>query len=200
MNLALYFTFLRIFIIPLFPVIYLEYAALDIPLEWVPYLLFLILLFCESTDVIDGFLARKRNQVTDLGKILDPMADTLTRISVLFTFTQGSIGVPLLLVLVLLYREFFISTLRTICALKGFALAARTSGKVKAFLLSMVSFLILILFLLFTSGAISLYLLQKLSLLLVSCAAIYSVGSAIDYAYANRRYLRKALRVQKPLV
>ena len=158
-----------------------------------PYILLFILVFCELTDLVDGFLARKRNQVTDLGKVMDPMADSITNIAVFFTFTQSWIDIPILLVFVFLYREFFISTLRTICALKGFTLAARTSGKIKTFLQATVSIIIVMLLIPFTLGFISLETLRWASVTLVSIAAIYSVISAADYIYANWKFVRKFL-------
>jgi CDP-diacylglycerol--glycerol-3-phosphate 3-phosphatidyltransferase len=155
MNLAHYFTFLRLLIIPFFPLFYLEYEWFGIKPVVLPYILLGILLICESTDVIDGFLARKKNQVSDLGKVLDPMADSITKILVFFTFTQGWVAIPLILVFVFLYREFLISTLRTICALKGFALAARKSGKVKTAFQALVNIVIVMLLIPFTKGKMS---------------------------------------------
>lgn len=193
MNIANYVTLLRIVIIPFFPLIYLKYHFFGIPLHWMPYFLLFILVFCELTDLVDGYLARKKNQVTDLGKIIDPMADSITNISVFFTFTQGWIDIPILLVFVFFYREFFISTLRTICALKGFALAARRSGKIKTLLLAIVGIIIVLLLIPFTMGLLPLDYLRWISVSLVSIAAIYSVISAVDYVYANRLLLKKFL-------
>ena len=193
MSLAHYFTFLRIVLSPAFPILYLGYEWLRLPFAAVPYLMLLLLCICESSDLIDGYLARKRNQVTDLGKVLDPMADSVTRISLFFTFTQGPVALPLLLVLVFLYRDFFISTLRTLCALRGLALAARFSGKVKAVVQGCVLFLIILLMIPYSMHLISLELLQQVSFIAVSVAALYTAISAVDYFYANRFYIRKAL-------
>lgn len=156
-----------------------------------PIILLGILIFCEITDLVDGLWARWKNQVTDLGKVMDPMADSITHILVFFTFTQSWIDIPILLVFVFLYREFLISTLRTICALRGFSLAARRSGKIKTLLQAIVAILIVVLMIPFIMGYISLETLKVTSLILVSIAAIYSVISAVDYVYANRSYLKK---------
>ncbi len=192
MNLPHYLTLLRIFLSPIFPILYLEREWLGIPLAWLPYILLILLIISESSDVLDGMLARKRNEVTDLGKVLDPMADSITHISLFLTFTQGFVGLPLLLVLIFLYRDLFITTLRTLCALKGVALAARFSGKMKAILQAAVAFLIIILMIPYTMGAISLALFQQISLLAVSVAALYTLLSIGDYIYANWVYIRKA--------
>ena len=193
MNPSHYLTLLRIFLSPLFPILYLERDSLGIPLVWLPYLLLLLLIICESSEVLDGMLARRRNEVTDLGKILDPMADSITHISLFLTFTQGMVQIPLLIVLVFLYRDLFISTLRTLCALRGVALAARFSGKMKAVIQATVAFIILLLMIPYTSGLLSLELFRQLSLFAVSVAAIYTVASVWDYVYANRIYIKKAL-------
>lgn len=194
MSIAHYFTILRILLIPLFPLLYLYPQIVGLNTGNLPFVLMVILGICEFSDLIDGFVARKKNQVTDLGKVLDPMADSITRITVFFTFTQGIVHLPLLLVLVFIYREFVVNTLRTLCALKGFALAARASGKIKAVLQAATMFFILILMALFNYGYLSLKTLQSLSVISVSIIAAYTVLSAFDYFYANRSYIKKALK------
>lgn len=193
MNPAHFFTVLRIFISPLFPILYLGYQWMGIPLVYLPYLLLSLLIISEFSDLFDGFLARKRNQVTDLGKVLDPMADSITRISLFLTFTQGFVQLPLLVVLVFLYRDFFISTLRTLCALRGVALAARFSGKMKAVIQACAAFSIISLMIPYTTGYLSLQAFQQISFFTVSVAAIYTILSAGDYFYSNRVYIKKAL-------
>lgn len=159
-----------------------------------PYFLLGILLICEITDAIDGYLARKKNQVTDVGKIIDPMADTITHISVFFTFTQGMVSVPLLIVFILLYRELAVSALRTLCALRGYALAARRSGKLKAILQAVVCIFIVIVMIPYTLGYISLDLLQNISLISVSLVALYTLVTLFDYFYSNREYIKKLVK------
>ena len=195
MSIAHYFTLFRILIIPLFPLLYFEHHWFGISAKLLPFALMFILAICEFTDLFDGFIARKKNQVTDLGKVLDPMADSIMRITVLFTFTQGSVSLPLLLVFEFMYRDLFISTLRTLCALKGFTLAARPSGKVKAILQATVAFIILFLMVPYEHGYISIQALQQASITSVLIVAIYTVISAIDYIYANRSYIKRAIGV-----
>jgi CDP-diacylglycerol--glycerol-3-phosphate 3-phosphatidyltransferase len=193
MNVAHFFTLIRIFISPIFPLLYLEYEWFGIPLVWVPFVMLALLVICECSDLFDGFLARRHNQVTDLGKVLDPMADSITHISLFLTFTQGIVHLPLLLVFVFLYRDLFISTLRTLCALRGVALAARLSGKIKAVIQAVVAFLIILLLIPYTMGFLSLELLRQLSLFVTAIAAVYTVASVGDYVYANRIFIKKAL-------
>lgn len=142
---------------------------------------------------MDGIIARKRNQVTDLGKIIDPMADSITHIAIFFTFTQGWVQIPLMLSLVFLYREIFISALRTICALRGHALAARKSGKIKSFIQALISFFIVLLMISYTLGYLSIDKLKAISFISVSIAAFYSLCTAVEYIYVNRNYIKKVL-------
>lgn len=192
MNPSHYLTLLRIFLSPVFPILYLQREWLGIPLTWLPYLLLILLIICECSDVLDGMLARKRNEVTDLGKVLDPMADSITHISLFLTFTQGFVALPLLLVLIFLYRDFFVTTLRTLCALRGVALAARFSGKMKAIMQAVAAFIIIGLMIPYTHGLISLSLFQQVSFIAVGITALYTAVSVADYVYANWTYIKKA--------
>ena len=161
-------------------------------LQALPFILISLLILSELSDFLDGYLARKFNLITELGKILDPMADSITRLTVLLTFTQGVIQIPLLLIFVFIYRDFIISTLRTICALKGVTLAARKSGKIKAAFQAAGIFAILILMIPYSWGALSLSALQSSSFFIVLCLAIYTFFSGVEYIYANRSYIKKA--------
>lgn len=192
LKLALYLTLARIVISPIFLLVYLKYQDFGMNLVTLPIVLLGLLTLSELSDFFDGFIARRWNQVTDLGKILDPMADSIARISVFLTFTQGVIQLPLLLVLVFLYRDVFISMLRTLCALRGFTLAARTSGKIKAVIQAIAAFVILVLMIPFSLGSLSLEILQSVSLYVVAVAAVYTLFSGVEYIYANRLFIKQA--------
>lgn len=184
-------TISRLFIAPLFFVFYLKYAVLGIPFVVVPFILFGLLLYSELTDFLDGFLARRYNLVSELGKLLDPMADSITRISILFILTQGIVGVPIYWVLLILYRDLIISTLRTLCALKGLTLAARMSGKLKAAIQGVVTFVIVILMIPFAFKVLPLAMLKIVSKILVGFASCYTIFSGLEYLYANRGVLKQ---------
>ncbi len=162
-----------------------------------PYILLLLLLISETSDLLDGFLARRWNQVSDFGKILDPMADSLFRISVFLTFTLPPIEVPLLLVFVMIYRDSVISTLRTLCAFRGHALAARMSGKIKAVFQGVAAIAIVILLIPYSRGKLSLQELQDLAFWITSFVALYTLFSGFDYFIANWSHIRTALTMKK---
>lgn len=192
-TLANYITFFRLFIGPLFFLIYVEHSMMGISEAALPYALAIVLAISELSDAIDGYLARRFNQVTDFGKIFDPMADSVSRLSVFLTFTQEPVRLPLLLVFIFLYRDSFLSTLRTICALRGFALAARSSGKIKAVVQAAAAFITLGLMLATAKGMISEQSLHLSATAVISIAALYTVYSAIDYIRANRSYIARLL-------
>lgn len=198
MPVAHYFTFARIFISPIFLLIYLYHTELGISSLTLPLVLALLLGGSELSDAFDGYIARKYNQVTDLGKILDPMADSIYRISVFLTFTLQPVKIPLGLVFIFLYRDSVISTLRTICALRGFALAARVSGKLKAVIQAIAAFAILALMLLSSLRIITPSELTLYSTYIAGTAAIYTLYSGIDYIIANASYIKKALLPYSP--
>jgi CDP-diacylglycerol--glycerol-3-phosphate 3-phosphatidyltransferase len=186
-------TFIRIFISPIFLFVYLEYESFNINLITLPYVLLFLLGVSELSDAFDGYFARKYNEVTDLGKILDPMADSIYRISVFLTFTLPPIRIPMIVIFIFLYRDSVVSTLRTICALKGLALAARPSGKLKAAIQAASAFIVILLLIPFSLGHLHENTLRLISTIIVTIASIYSLFSGVDYIYANRDYIIRLL-------
>jgi CDP-diacylglycerol---glycerol-3-phosphate 3-phosphatidyltransferase len=194
MNSANYFTCFRLFIGPIFIFVYMKYQWLGLSLVTMPYMLLVLMSLAEFSDVCDGYLARRFKQVTRLGKIFDPMADSLYRISLFLAFTQPPVELPLILVLIFFYRDVMISTLRTICALEGYTLAARPSGKLKAVIQAITAFLIIFLLIGFSEGLLTNSVLTITSTLIAAIAAFYSLVSGVDYIYANRIYVKNLLR------
>lgn len=174
--------------------LYLEHELLGISLVWLPYCLLFLLGISELSDAFDGYFARKFNQVTDLGKLLDPMADSIYRISVFLTFTRPPVSLPLLLVFVFLYRDSVISTLRTICALRGFALAARSTGKIKAILQAITIFVIIFAMIPYSVGVISQHTLNLIAVVTTAIAAAYALFAGVEYIWANRDYVLRLLK------
>lgn len=193
MTLALVLTLGRILISPIFLLVYLYYQELGISLTMLPLVLISLVGIAELSDLFDGMAARRWNQVTELGKILDPMADSIFRLSVFITFTQGLVGLPVWLVLFFFYRDSIISTLRTVCALRGFTLSARLSGKVKAVVQAAAMFVILGLMIPYAMGKIELATFQIASFYTALTAVVYSLFSGVEYLRANASYIRAAL-------
>ncbi len=194
MTIANLLTFTRIVLSPVFVIFYLWYAEFAISQIAIPYILLGLLTFSELTDAFDGFFARMYNQVSDFGKIVDPMADSISRISCFLAFTQGPLKMPLLLIFVFIYRDFVISTLRTICALRGVALAARPSGKIKAIVQAVAIFLIVVFMIPYSLGRLSIQDYRTISVYIISCAALYTLYSAVDYFYAHQKHVKNIIQ------
>jgi len=193
LSIPLILTLSRILLGPVFVLVYSYYQELGISFVLLPYVLLALAAVSELSDVFDGALARKMNTVTDLGKLLDPMADTIFRLSVLLSFTQGVVGLPVLLVALFFYRDTVIGTLRSLCALKGVALAARPSGKIKAVIQAAVGFFIMLMMIPFSLEFIDLEQLQTLSFYAVSLSAVYTLYSGLEYILAYRQHIMKSL-------
>lgn len=130
MNLPNYLTVARIVVVPLLVVVLLTPVA-D---EWFGisgYALAIAIFIAASlTDILDGHLARKRNQVSNLGKLLDPIADKLLVSAALIVLVEKHLA-PSWAVVIILGREFIITGLRSIAAADGIIIQAQTSGKIK---------------------------------------------------------------------
>lgn len=197
MTIANLLTFLRILLSPVFLILYLGHDYLGISFVALPYVLIGVLTVSELTDAFDGYFARKYHQVSDFGKIVDPMADSISRISSFLTFTYAPVKLPLLLVFIFIYRDFMISTLRTICALRGLALAARPSGKIKAIVQAVAIYIVVILMIPYSLGYLSLGDFQTIGFYVVALAALYTLYSAIDYFYAHQKEVKQMIQNKK---
>jgi len=125
MNLPNSLTLARIFLIPIVVAVLL---TKDIA-NWTFWGASLFLV-AALTDTLDGYLARRRKQVTTLGRLLDPIADKLLISSALISLVQLGM-VPAELVVIIIGREFAVSGLRSIAAHEGFSINVSTLGKGK---------------------------------------------------------------------
>lgn len=125
MNLANKLTMLRIFLVPLFLIFI---AVQDIP--YGTFIATFIFIIASLTDQLDGYIARSRNQVTNFGKFMDPLADKLLVTAALISLVELQV-VPAWATVIIISREFAVSGLRTIAASEGKVIAASMWGKVK---------------------------------------------------------------------
>ncbi len=125
MNLPNTLTLARIFLVPIVVVVLLT-MEMRIRAFWGASLF----LAAALTDLLDGYVARRRKQVTTLGRLLDPIADKLLISSALVSLVQLKIA-PAWMVVIILGREFAVSGLRSIAAHEGFAINVSTLGKGK---------------------------------------------------------------------
>lgn len=124
-NLPNFLTILRILLVPVFIV----FASYDVCVgsNLVALIIFVI---ASLTDWLDGYLARKKEQVTNFGKIMDPLADKMLVIAALLCLFKADM-VSVWVIIIILLREFLISGVRTVAAAEGNVIAASMWGKVK---------------------------------------------------------------------
>ncbi len=125
MNLPNSLTVTRIFLIPLLVVVLLTGRFADREL-----LGFIVFVIAALTDYFDGYLARKRKQVTTLGKLLDPIADKLLISAAFISLVELGIA-PAWMVVIIVGREFAVTGLRSIASAEGFTIDASKLGKSK---------------------------------------------------------------------
>jgi len=131
MNLPNALTVGRIFLVPLLVVVLLTKfegrMIMGVPKELVGAAIFGL---ASLTDVLDGYLARRRKQITPLGQLMDPLADKLLITAALVSLVQMDLA-PAWMVAVILGREFAVTVLRSIAHGKGMVIAASPLGKFK---------------------------------------------------------------------
>ena len=130
MNLPNYITLGRIIIVPLLVVVLLTPAGETLFGINGYALAIAIFLIASLSDIADGFLARRRDQVSTLGKFLDPIADKLLISAALIVLVEKHLA-PSWAVVVIIGREFIITGLRSVAASEGIIIQAQSAGKLK---------------------------------------------------------------------
>lgn len=182
MNTPNKLTLLRVLLVPVFMVFQL--------LPVTRYHLFLALLVfvaASLTDLLDGRLARQNNQVTDFGKLMDPLADKLLVIAALVGFVQLQMC-DVWVAMIIIARELLVTSIRSIAVNHGKVIAANLWGKVKT-----VSQMIAIIATLFLNGLSLLgnygVICHNIGYGLLWVAAIMTILSGIEYVWANRKFI-----------
>lgn len=172
MTLANKVTMFRIVLIP----VLIAIAVLAFPF-W-SYYAAAVFIIAALSDILDGNLARKYNQISDFGKLVDPIADKMLLASAMIILVSWG-KIPFYTAIVLLSRDHIINAFRIEAAKKDIVLAARKSGKIKT-LLQCICY--------------SCYLFESDTLghIFLAAAVITTLWSLIDYIYANRIVIDKS--------
>ena len=176
MNLPNSLTVTRIFLVPLLVVVLLTKfegrQIFGVPNEIVGAAIFLI---ASLTDWADGYLARRRKQITPLGQMIDPLADKLLTLAAFVSLVQLDLA-PAWMVAVILGREFAITALRSIAYARGIAVPASPLGKVK-----MVAQVVAILALILAHGQLREFYLDRVGQAALWVVVVTALLSAADY-------------------
>lgn len=176
MNLANKLTVIRIMLIPVFIVLLLKGYN---------YVAGAVFIVASVTDMLDGYIARKYDMISNFGKIMDPLADKLLVTSALLCLVELG-DIKAWMVIVILFREFLITGLRSVAAGEGVIIAAGLSGKIKT-VIQMVALAVIILkdwpFSYFTDFPVGLALLWL--------AVIVTLYSGAEYLYKSKDLIKK---------
>ncbi|GGN90174.1 CDP-diacylglycerol--glycerol-3-phosphate 3-phosphatidyltransferase [Saccharibacillus kuerlensis] len=191
MNLPNRITVSRILLIPIMMIFLLaELPFLPKPiiwygveLDWGQLIACIIFVVAACTDGIDGYIARSRNLVTSLGKLLDPLADKLLVSAAFISLVQMD-KMAAWMAIVIISREFAVTGLRQIALLEGAVMAAGAGGKIKTVLQIVAIVLLLLNNLPFELWGI------PADTIFVWAAVIVTIYSGVDYFIRNRRLLK----------
>ncbi len=139
----------------------------------------IIFIAASLTDTLDGYLARKNNQITVFGKFMDPLADKLLVCSALICMVELK-TIPAWIVIVIVGRDFIISGFRLVAAERGVVIAAGFWGKLKTVVQMVMCILLIFPF----TGII-----HQIGIVLMWAALALTIISLVDYLYANRGVL-----------
>lgn len=179
-------TVVRIFVV--LPVIWLVHAGAGEGQSDYLWLALVLMLACEISDWLDGYLARRMNWVSSSGKVLDPMADSLYRISVFVALVANG-WMPVWMLLIMAARDLGMSEVRLLAQRARITLAARSSGKLKAAVQGLAQFAI-VLFYAIGGGQVSSDISIVINALLY-LATFVTLWSIVDYALGVSEALRQ---------
>ncbi|WP_166237830.1 CDP-diacylglycerol--glycerol-3-phosphate 3-phosphatidyltransferase [Paenibacillus turpanensis] len=188
MNLANRITLLRIFLVPV--MVFFLLVKLDLPsikledfsITYNQIIAAFIFIVAASTDGLDGYIARKKKMVTNLGKLLDPLADKLLVAAVLISLVDMQ-KLDSWIAIVIISREFAVTGLRQVALLEGTVMAASTWGKWKTGI--QITMIVAILLNNFPFAFIHF----RFDLLASWAGAIITIYSGIDYFWKNKNVL-----------
>lgn len=182
MNLANKLTMIRIFLVPIF----LIFMVAKIPYgREVATIIFIV---ASLTDKLDGYIARSRNQITNFGKFMDPLADKLLVTAALVSLVELQI-VPSWVAMIIIAREFAVSGLRTIAASEGKVIAASFWGKIKT-VIQIIAIITALLNLSYEKISYINPILNMLTNIFMAAAVIITIISGVDYFVKNKDSIR----------
>ena len=164
---------------------------------WAKVVALAIFIFAALSDVFDGMIAHRRNMVTDFGKLMDPIADKILVLTAFLAFVQMQL-IDAWMVVIIIFREILITSLRLFSLNKGKVLSATRSGKHKTFS-QMVAILLILVFIVFKEVMLEYFIWnpawEKLFRQGIYLLMLVTVGltlySGLFYLWENRKVIAK---------
>ena len=173
MNTANKLTVLRMILVPVFIATLLLFRSEN------NIAALIIFAAASLTDFFDGYIARHYNQVTDLGKFLDPLADKLLVTSAILVFVEWGL-MPSWTAIIIIAREFAVTGLRLVAASGGLVISAAWSGKIKT-----ASSIVAICVMMTSLGGILLWSGITVNFVCVAVMVLTTVWSGAEYFIKN---------------
>ena len=186
MNLPNKLTISRIVLIPVF--MYFLFAKTPFAKAFA----LITFLAASLTDLFDGFIAKRKNQITDFGKLMDPIADKLLVLAAFLAFVEMEL-VPAWMVVVIIFREVAITGLRVFAITKGKIIPADHSGKHKT-VSQIISIFAILLFLILRDAGINVAGFQENIFALMLVTVLLTLISGIAYLIKNKEIYLNASR------
>ena len=189
MNLANRITLARIFLVPiimLFLLVRFDIGSITfgrVELTYSEIIATIIFIIAASTDGLDGYIARKRKIVTNLGKFLDPLADKLLITAALISLVERG-SVEAWMAIVIISREFAVTGLRLVASADGQVIAASKLGKLKTIIQIVAICLVML------KNFPFLFLGIPLDVIAMWLAVIVTIYSGIDYFAKNKNVIQ----------
>src|SRR5574344_564681 len=164
-------------------------------INWLMIILFVVFLIASFTDFLDGYLARKNNQVTDLGKFLDPIADKMLINSIMiflcfnFISISDELTFPWFCVVLMTIRDLIVDGLRFMAASKNVTIAANMWGKAKTVLQMVAVSLVMLNGFPFSFFDVSWMEYLHITDFFCYLATLTSIIGGVIYLYDNRKVL-----------
>lgn len=184
MNLPNKITVFRFCLIPVFTVAFLLEGVFPDHKQLVDLIALFIFAVASVSDFFDGYLARKNHEITDFGKLMDPLADKMLVCTALICFVQLRDNFPCWCAAVVIAREFIITGFRQLAAEKKTIIMASYWGKTKTFV-SMIMCILYILDLQLKWFTVS-------ETIFMWASTILTVVSLVDYLIKNWDIMRQA--------
>ncbi len=182
-------TILRVLMIPMM-IIFLYIKPLDksigfLSLSINQFIFAILFILAALTDMLDGYVARKYNQITTFGKFLDPIADkVLVLAAMLYLMILDPSRVPIWAVMIVIMREFMVTGIRLLAVDKGSVIAASPYGKFKT-----ASTMVALVILLFNDFGLT----PWIGNVVFYIAILFTIISGIDYLLKNKHIVFESI-------